>query len=96
MKINENQQAEQELAVQFKTLALDIFKVLSLPDKDRGIDGLVYLNKVYGKYINLVENSAILNPMNKNDQLLIINPKMLISGGSSVDENPIITEEEEL
>ena len=98
MKINENQQAEQELAVQFKTLALDIFKVLSLPDKDRGIDGLVYLNKVYGKYINLVENSAILNPMNKNDQLLVIDPK-LISGGSSIESNesPIIrTEEQEL
>jgi hypothetical protein len=98
MKINENQQAEQELAVQFKTLALDIFKVLSLSDKDRGIDGLVYLNKVYGKYINLVENSAILNPMNKNDQLLVIDPK-LISGGSSVESNesPIIrTEEQEL
>jgi hypothetical protein len=91
MKINENQQAEQELAVQFKTLALDIFKVLSLPEKDRGIDGLVYLNKVYGKYINLVENSAILNPMNKNDNLLKIDPKM-ISGSSSdnsVDSNPI-------
>jgi len=95
MKINENQQAEQELAVQFKTLALDIFKVLSLPDKDRGIDGLVYLNKVYGKYINLVENSAILNPMNKNDQLLVIDPK-LISGGSSINSNPIINEEQEL
>ena len=98
MKINENQQAEQELAVQFKTLALDIFKVLSLSDKDRGIDGLVYLNKVYSKYINLVENSAILNPMNKNDQLLVIDPK-LISGGSSVESNesPIIrTEEQEL
>jgi hypothetical protein len=38
MKINENQQQEQELAVQFKTLALDIFKILSLPEKDRGID----------------------------------------------------------
>jgi hypothetical protein len=97
MKINENQQAEQELAVQFKTLALDIFKILSLPEEHRGIDALVYLNKVYGKYINLVENSAILNPMNKNDQLLIINPKMLISGGSSIDENPLIrTDEDEL
>jgi hypothetical protein len=93
MKINENQQAEQELAVQFKTLALDIFKILSLPVEHRGIDGLVYLNKVYGKYINLVENSAILNPMNKNDNLLKIDPKMLISGGSSVDENPIQEQE---
>ena len=40
MKIQENQQQEQELAVQFKTLALDLFKIISLPEKDRGIEGL--------------------------------------------------------
>jgi len=98
MKINENQQQEQELAVSFKTLALDIFKILSLPEEHRGTDGLLYLNKVYGKYINLVENSAVLNPMNKHDQLLKIDPRM-ISGGSSIgsNESPIIrTDEEEL
>jgi hypothetical protein len=98
MKINENQQQEQELAVSFKTLALDIFKILSLPEEHRGTDGLLYLNKVYGKYINLVENSAILNPMNKHDQLLKIDPRM-ISGGSSIESNssPIIqTDEDEL
>ena len=44
MKITENSSQEQELAVSFKTLALDIFKTLSLPNEDRGIDGLVYLN----------------------------------------------------
>lgn len=102
MKIQENQQTESELAVQFKTLALDIFKMLSLPETDRGIDGLVYLNKVYSKYINLVENSAILNPMNKHDQLLVIDPRLLISGGSSISSNeynnsPIIrTDEDEV
>ena len=77
MKITENSTQEQELAISFKSLALDIFKFLSLRNEDRGIDGLVYLNKVYGKYINLVENSSILNVMNKKDQLLIINPKLL-------------------
>ena len=51
MKIQENSTQEQELAVSFKTLALDIFKTLSLPEEDRGIDGLIYLNKTYGKYI---------------------------------------------
>ena len=60
MKIQENQQQDQELAVQFKTLALDLFKMLSLPEIDRGIEGLKYFNKVYEKYITLVENSAIL------------------------------------
>ena len=37
MKIQENQQQEQDLAVQFKTLALDLFKMISLPEKDIGI-----------------------------------------------------------
>ena len=102
MKIQENQQQEQELAVQFKTLALDLFKMLSLPEKDRGMDGLSYFNKTYEKYITLVENSAILNPMNKHDQLLVIDPKLLISGGSSINtddfnNSPIIrTDEDEL
>ena len=70
MKITENSSEEQELAISFKTLALDIFKTLSLPNEDRGIDGLVYLNKIYNKYVNLVENSSILNQMNKKDNLL--------------------------
>jgi len=98
MKITENSTAEQELAISFKSLALDIFKVLSLPTEDRGTEGLVYLNKVYTKYVNLVENSAILNTMNKKDQLLVIDPRMLSCGSSigSNESNPIRTDEEEL
>tara|TARA_R110001632_G_scaffold149451_1_gene266889 strand:+ start:318 stop:647 length:330 start_codon:yes stop_codon:yes gene_type:complete len=97
MKITENSTAEQELAISFKSLALDIFKILSLPSEDRGTDGLVYLNKVYTKYVNLVENSAILNTMNKKDQLLVIDPRML-SSGSSVGSNdsPLMRDEQEL
>jgi hypothetical protein len=100
MKITENSSQEQELAVNFKSLALDIFKTLSLPNEDRGIDGLVYLNKIYNKYVNLVENSSILNPMNKKDNLLVIDPKMLnLDDGSSLSSNgsnSIIREEHEL
>ena len=87
MKIQENSTQEQELAVSFKTLALDIFKILSLPEEDRGIDGLIYLNKIYGKYVNLVENSQILNKFNQKDQLLVIDPKLLItSSNNSLNE----------
>mgnify|MGYP003654163619 FL=1 len=57
---------------------------------------MAYLNKVYGKYINLVENSAVLNQMNKRDQLLVIDPRMLkfnddisISSDESNHINPI-------
>jgi len=90
MKIQENSTQEQELAVSFKTLALDIFKVLSLPEQDRGIDGLIYLNKTYGKYVNLVENSQILNKFNKKDQLLVIDPKLWTNSS-----NNSLTDEEE-
>ena len=100
MKITENSSQEQELAISFKTLALDIFKTLSLPNEDRGVDGLIYLNKVYNKYVNLVENSSILNQMNKKDNLLVIDPKLLnIDDGSSLSSNgsnPITREENEL
>jgi hypothetical protein len=89
MKIAESASAEQELAISFKSIALDIFKTLSLPEEKRGIDGMVYLNKVYGKYINLVENSAVLNQMNKRDQLLVIDPRMLKSN----DDNSISSDE---
>ena len=91
MKIQENQQVEQELAIQFKILALDIFKILSLPQTDRGI-----VNKVYEKYITLVGSSAILNPMNKNNKLLVIDPQLLISGGSSIHSNDFNPDEEDV
>ena len=59
----------------------------------------MYLNKIYNKYVNLVENSTILNQMNKNDNL-VIDPKLLnLDDGSSLSSNgsnPIIREEHEL
>jgi hypothetical protein len=45
---------------------------MRLPIIQRGSEGLIYLNKVYNKYVNLIESSEILNKMNKKDQLLNI------------------------
>jgi len=42
MKITENAAQEQELAKEFKTLALYFFKTLSLPDELKGIDEIVF------------------------------------------------------
>ena len=88
MKITENSTQEQESAISFKSLALDIFKTLSLRNEDRGINKLVYL----------VKNSRILNVMNKKDQLLIIDPKLLnhndddsLSTNSSNNHNEDLT-----
>ena len=102
MKITENSSQKQELAIQYKTLALDLFKILSLPKEDRGTDGLLYLNKKISKYTNLIENSQILNNITKNDKLLSINPKLYIddegslSSNESNNNNPIISEENQL
>ena len=57
---------------------------------------MVYLNKVYEKYITLVGNSAILNPMNKYDKLLVLDAKVLISGGSSINSNDFNPDEDNL
>ena len=103
-KITENSSQEQELAIQYKSLALDIFKLLSLPKENRGIDGLLYLNKVYSKYTNLIENSQILNNITKNDKLLSLHHKLYIDDEESIssnesnnnNSNPIITEETQL
>jgi hypothetical protein len=62
MKIQANQQAEQELAIQFKILALNLFKILSLPEIDRGIERLVYLNKVYEKIYNFGRKFRNIKP----------------------------------
>jgi hypothetical protein len=50
-----------------KNIAIEIFKTLSLPEELREGVGIEYLHKIYTRYINLVENSEILNPMNKKD-----------------------------
>jgi len=42
MEITENSANESELAVQYKTLAIDIFKALSLPEELREGVGIGY------------------------------------------------------
>ena len=77
MKITESSTAEQELAVQYKVLALDVFKHLTL-----GKSETEFLNKCYSKYLNLIENSNILNPISEKDELLIIHSNLMSDGGS--------------
>jgi hypothetical protein len=55
---------------------------------------LLYLNKVYSKYTNLIENSQILNNITKNDillllliLLLLINHKLYIDDEGSISSN---------
>jgi len=77
MKITESSTEEKDLAVQYKVLALDVFKHLTL-----GKSEAEFLNKSYATYLNLIENSNILNPISKKDELLLIHSNMMSDGGS--------------
>ena len=55
------------------------------------------MNKYPNYQFDLLGHSRSI-PMNKNDKLLVIDPKLLISGGSSIHSNNFnpITDEEDL
>lgn len=84
MKITESATAEQELAVAYKLLALDVFKHLSLEEVDND-----FVLKCYTKYSNLIENSSILSPVNKKDELLVIKPLYSETNSVSSDDESI-------
>ena len=56
----------------FYALSIDIYKMLNLNPHDRGIDGMVYLNKSYNLYQDLVRRSNLLNHRFKKDKLIHI------------------------
>ena len=58
--IQGNMELELKQSKDFYTLAIDIFKVLSLRRENRGEDGKDYLNKKYSHYIKLTEASNLL------------------------------------
>lgn len=82
-----------ELSKSFSILALDIYKVSSLPISQRKIDALEYLNKSYSNYISLVEKSNLLRRNLKKDFLLEIDPK-LISDTASISSKEEEKEDE--
>jgi hypothetical protein len=78
----------------FYTLAIDIYKTLSLRRENRGEDGKDYLNKKYAHYIKIVEASNLLKRKLKADlltdipeQFLDLSPK-----ASNIDEDTPILE----
>ena len=58
--IQSNMELELKQSKDFYTLAIDVFKVLSLRRENRGEDGKDYLNKKYSHYIKLTEASNLL------------------------------------
>mgnify|MGYP001200700084 CR=1 FL=1 len=87
LNINENMKLENDMSKEFYTLAIDIYKILSLNPEERGESGLSYLNKKYNTYSKLVESSNLLKSRFKTDQLIVIPPNLLMVG-SDTDSSP--------
>jgi uncharacterized protein YjbI with pentapeptide repeats len=77
LNIQDNLQVELTMSKDFYALAIDIYKVLALPNNLRGEKGISYLNKKYSLYNKLVETSDLLQKKNKHDQLVIINAELM-------------------
>lgn len=87
LNINENMKLENDMSKEFYSLAIDIYKTLSLNPEERGESGLSYLHKKYNTYSKLVESSNLLKSRFKTDQLVVIPPNLLMVG-SDTDSAP--------
>ena len=60
LNINDNLQSESDMARKFYVLSLEIYKIINLSDKTRGINASDFLISKYNQYIKLYEGSNLL------------------------------------
>jgi hypothetical protein len=59
LKVEDKAEEELEASRKYHVLALNIFKILSLKDNDRGVDGDIFLSTCFSEYIKLFEQSGL-------------------------------------
>jgi len=59
LKVEDRMESELEASRKYHVLALNIFKILSLKDSDRGVDGDIFLSTCFSEYIKLFEQSGL-------------------------------------
>ena len=84
-KIDEKMKLAEELSHKFYTMSVDIFRTLSLYDKNRGISGKDYLSQVFSEYVKMVEKSDLTGKKMK-DKLMPL-PQPLVNLSLSVPPN---------
>ena len=84
-KIDEKMKLSEELSHKFYTMSVDIFRTLSLYDKNRGISGKDYLSQVFSEYVKMVEKSDLTGKKMK-DKLMPL-PQPLVNLSLSVPPN---------
>lgn len=75
MGIQNSMELELKQSKEFYTLAIDLYKTLTLQRDNRGENGKDYLNKKYGQYTKMVEASNLLKRSLKVDLLTTIPTK---------------------
>jgi hypothetical protein len=75
MGIQTSMELELKQSKEFYTLAIDLYKTLTLQSQNRSEDGKDYLNTKYGQYIKMVEASNLLKRSLKVDLLTSIPKK---------------------
>lgn len=71
LSIETSMQSELKMSKQFYTLSIDIHHVLLLAPKERGESGLAYMQKVFGTYSKLMEESNLFQRQFEGDRLAI-------------------------
>lgn len=69
LSIETTMQSEFKMSKNFYTLSIDIHHVLLLNHKERGENGLAYMQKVFGTYSKLMEESNLFQRQFENDML---------------------------
>jgi hypothetical protein len=59
LKVEDRMESELEASRSYHVLSLNIFKILSLKDAERGVDGDIFLNNCFGEYVKLFEQSGL-------------------------------------
>lgn len=94
LNISQNLENESAMAREFYVLSVEIFKMISLPTTQRGVNAIEFLNSKYSHYIKLYEESNLLKVKYKKDTLTKIDKSLIAefnnnheSSGSSVSSN---------
>ena len=78
-KIDEKMKLSEELSHKFYTMSVDIFRTLSLYDKNRGISGKDYLSQVFSEYVKMVEKSDLTGKKMKDKLMPLPQPLVNLS-----------------
>ena len=96
LNIQDSMVLEIDMSKEFYTLAIEIYRIVSLDEANRGEDGVNYLNKSFSHYSKLVEGSNLLKKRFKIDQLAAADGTALAFGSDTDSDQGVETQQPHL